>query len=68
MLAQTNIRLLLNPNEPDHQRLYHAIDTAFKRLQSEEALESETEADLETIAKLAQTILKREWQRVKRGT
>ena len=41
-----------------------AIDTALKRLQAEEALEAETEADIETIAKLAQTILKREWQRV----
>ena len=68
VLAQTKIRLLLNPSEPDHQHLYHAIDTASKRLQSEQAPESETEADIETITKLAQAILKREWQRVKHGT
>jgi hypothetical protein len=68
VLAQTKVRLLLNPNEADHQHLYRAIETASKRLQSEEALESETEADIETITTLAQTILKREWQRVKHGT
>ena len=68
VLAQTKIKLLLNPTEADHQRLFHAIETATKRLQSEKALESETEADIETITKLAQAILKREWQRVKHGT
>jgi hypothetical protein len=68
VLTQTKIRLLLNPNDADHQRLYHAIDAASNRLQSEEAQESETQADIETIAKLAQAILKREWQRVKHGT
>ena len=61
VLAQIKIRLLLNPNDADHQHVYRAIDTALKRLQAEEALEAETEADIETIAKLAQTILKREW-------
>ena len=68
VLAQTKIRLLLNPGEADHQRLFHAIEAATKRLQSETALETETEADIETITKLAQAILKREWQRVKHGT
>jgi len=37
-------------------------------LQSEAALDAETEADIETIAGFAQAILQREWQRVKRGT
>ena len=68
VLVQTKIRLLLNPNEGDHQRLYQALDTARKRLQSEESQEIETEADIETITKLAQAILKREWMRVKHGT
>jgi nucleotide-binding universal stress UspA family protein len=68
VLAQSKVRLLLNPTEADHQHLYRAIESASKRLQSEEALESETEADIETITTLAQTILKREWQRVKHGT
>ena len=68
VLTQSKIRLLLNPTEPDHQRLAQAIETALKRLQSEQSLESETETDIESITALAQSILKREWQRVKRGT
>jgi hypothetical protein len=52
----------------DHQRLHQAIETTFKRLQSEESLDSETEADIEVITGLGQSILKREWQRVKLGT
>ncbi len=68
VLAQSKIRLMLNPLEADHQQLYRAIETAFKRLQSEDSSDSETEADIETITALAQTILKREWQRVKLGT
>ena len=68
VLTQTKIRLLLNPTEDDHRRLYSAIDTAMKRLQSEESPESDTEADIETITTLAQSILKREWLRVKKGT
>jgi len=67
VLAQTKIRLLINPTEADHQRLNQAIDIAFKRLQSEDALDSETEADIEIITALGQSILKREWQRVKLG-
>jgi hypothetical protein len=67
VLTQSKIRLLLNPTEVDHQRLGEAIETALKRLQAEESLDAETEADIEIITKLAQSILKREWQRVKRG-
>ena len=66
VLATSKIRLLLNPREADHQHLYQAMDSAFKRLQSEETLEHETEADIETITTLAQLILKREWQRSNR--
>lgn len=67
VLTQSKIRLLLNPTEVDHQRLGETIETALKRLQAEESLDAETEADIEIITKLAQSILKREWQRVKRG-
>jgi hypothetical protein len=67
VLAQSKIRLLLNPTEPDHQRLDQAIDAALKRLQAEASTDVETEADIQNITKLAQSILKREWQRVKRG-
>jgi hypothetical protein len=68
VLAQSKIRLLLNPTEADHQRLYKAIDAALKRLQLDESSESDSASDIETITSLAQSILKREWQRVKLGT
>jgi hypothetical protein len=67
VLVRWKIRLLINPTEPDRQELYGTIDEAFKRMQSDESHESETEADIESITSLARTILKREWQRVKLG-
>jgi hypothetical protein len=44
-----------------------AIETAIKCVQSEQAPDSEMEADIQAITEQAQAILKREWQRVKRG-
>jgi len=67
VLARSRLDLLLNPSEADHQHLRKVIEDAFKRLQSEQSLESETQSDIETITGLAQRILKREWQRVKLG-
>jgi hypothetical protein len=68
VLAQSKIELLINPIDADHQRLYEAIETAISRLRVEESLEAETQHDIRTITGLGQTILKREWQRVKIGT
>jgi len=68
VFVQSKIRLLMNPTEADHQQLFAALDRSIKRLQSEDVQEAETEQDVETITALAQPILKREWQRVKRGT
>jgi hypothetical protein len=68
VLAQVRIRLLTDPSKADDQRLYQAIEAAVRRLQSEVALDAETEADIEIIVGLAQAILQREWQRVKLGT
>ena len=67
-LAQSKIELLINPIDADHQRLYETIETAISRLRVEESLEAETQHDIRTITRLRQTILKREWQRVKIGT
>jgi hypothetical protein len=67
VLVQWKIRLLINPTEPDHQELHRTIDLAFKRIQLEDSPDSETEGDIENITRLAQAILKREWQRVKQG-
>ena len=68
VLAQYQIQLLINPNDEDHQRLGETLDVAIRRLRSEDALDTETEADIRAIVSLAQAILKREWQRVKQGT
>jgi len=67
-LAQSKIELLLNPIDSDHQRLFETIETAIRRLRAEESLEAETEHDIRTITGHGQSILKREWQRVKNGT
>jgi hypothetical protein len=67
VLATVKIRLLINPTDPDHRQLYEAIADASKRLQAELSMEEETLRDIEVITALAQAILKREWQRVKRG-
>ena len=68
VLVQARIQLLINPADADHQRLSEAIEVAAGRLRSEEARETETEADIRTIVRLSQSIIKREWQRVKLGT
>jgi hypothetical protein len=68
VLAQSKIELLINPIDADHQRLCETIETAISRLRVEESLEAETQHDIRTITGLGQTILKREWQRVKIGT
>lgn len=68
VLTQARIQLLINPADPDHQRLSEAIEAAAARLRSEEAPGSETVADIRTILRLSQSIIKREWQRVKLGT
>jgi hypothetical protein len=68
VLAQSKIRLLLNPTEADHQQLHETIQTTIARLRSEESLDADTQRDMRTITALGQAILKREWQRVKLGT
>lgn len=68
VLAESKIRLLINPGDEDQQRLSEAIEAAARRLRSEDASDAETEADIRTIVAVAQSILRREWLRVKTGT
>jgi predicted NBD/HSP70 family sugar kinase len=68
VLTQSRIHLLINPTEGDHQHLCAAVDAALARLRSNAFTEAETEKDIGIITQMAQTILKREWQRVKHGT
>ena len=68
VLAETKIRLLTSPSDDDQKQLSGLIEAAMRRLRSEEAADAETEADIQAIVVLAQSILKREWLRVKLGT
>ena len=68
VLAQSKIDLLINPTDADHHLLHETIETAISRLGAEASLEAETQKDIQTIARLGQAILRREWQRVKIGT
>jgi hypothetical protein len=42
VLVQAKIRLLINPAETDHQGLYHAIESAFRTLRTEESRKADT--------------------------
>lgn len=66
---ESKISLLLNPKEPDHVALSKTI-----RLAVEAMLENEDNRDrsrildyIDSVVQQAQAILKREWERVKRG-
>jgi len=71
-LAQTyySIRLRLNLSETDHEALLTHLDKVYEILNTTaaEGLRfDETVAELDPMAKVAQSVLKREWNRVKDG-
>src|SRR5262245_30043244 len=68
ILSFSRIRLMLNPTEPDHQEVCTVIEHSLERLKHPEMQEAELKAAVEHITRLSQSILKREWQRVKQGT
>jgi len=69
LLVRNKIVLLINPGEADHKALLDAIERPFARLwqEGEPDVIAAVEADIAAITGHAQTILKREWIRVKRG-
>lgn len=70
LLTNSKIRLMLNPNELECQRLMKALDMIVSCLRSAEdqaAVESQVRSHLEEIVRLSQSILKAEWIRVKLG-
>jgi hypothetical protein len=68
VLVRWKIRLMLNLNEADHQELDQLIAAAVHHLRNHEPGGADTDADIENISRQAKGILKREWERVKRGT
>lgn len=69
ILVETKVNLLLNPNEADHNALSVAIKTVREKIFSGNEIEKRlaTTELLPNIILLTQTILKREWERVKVG-
>ena len=68
VLVRWKVRLMLNLNEEDHRELDRLIAAAVQRLRDEPPRDADTDADIEDISQQAKGILKREWERVKRGT
>jgi hypothetical protein len=66
---ESQVTLLLNHNEDDHRVLIETIRAMIEQLfAGDELAKRKLTADkLPTISLLSQSILKREWERVKRG-
>lgn len=69
VLMETKINLLLNPFEADHKAISETIRKAIEKLFAGDELEKRAAVkELSTsLTSQAQTILKREWRRVKTG-
>ncbi len=63
---RSKIRLLINPNEADHLKLVEIISVPITGCQTDEDLNKMITAR-EELPIIAQKILKREWERVKKG-
>jgi hypothetical protein len=66
-LVVAKIRLMLNPNEQDHKRLSEMLGQLMNSMRSLNEKDPVKGAQLmKDFLPLSQTILKREWERVKR--
>ena len=63
------LRLRLNPKEVDHQQLLEHFEVIFRILNEsgESERPQQIATELDTVARIAQNVLKREWVRVKGG-
>jgi hypothetical protein len=68
VLVRWKIRLMLNLNEADHRELDRLVGAAVQHLRDDPPGATDTDAEIESISRQAKGILKREWERVKRGT
>jgi len=66
-MALSEVRLLTNASDPEHQRLNDALAAALAHLQHDELREEELEASVEEVIVLGRMIIRQEWRRVKRG-
>ncbi len=66
----TKIRLMVNPLEDDHQKLLSVMQNLLATLRTaplSDDVQGETETTVRQIVDMSLAILRREWQRVKRG-
>jgi len=64
----TKLRLLINPKEEDHERLADLTERVFRLATGPERGEPKTVRQVQLdLTACTQGILKREWERVKRG-
>lgn len=61
-MCRMKITLMLNPRESDHQQLLALLRSAAVGIHQSEA---EDETNIPAVVALSQSILKREWERVK---
>ena len=66
-MALSEIRLLTNASDPEHQRLNDALAAALAHLQHDDPREDELATSIEEVIALGRTIIRLEWGRVKRG-
>lgn len=66
-MALSEVRLLTNAADPEHQRLNDALAAALAHVQHDELREDELDACIDDIITLGRTIIRHEWGRVKRG-
>lgn len=70
-LKEQVVKLLLNPNEKDHQELLALMSTASKKalnaINTKRGLSNILDEATEPVIQQTQKILKAEWERVKRG-
>jgi (p)ppGpp synthase/HD superfamily hydrolase len=71
LLTNSKIRLMLNPNEAESQRLMTNLDALVTSLRSEAdqtTVELQVHEHLDEIVRISQSVLKTEWIRVKLGS
>lgn len=66
-MALSEIRLLTNATDPEHQRLNEALAAALTHLQHDQLREEELGRSIEEVIALGRTIIRHEWGQVKRG-
>lgn len=66
-LARWNLRLLLNPTQPEHAKMVATVDQLFEELQRTPGSEEHVRILVNDVALAAQNVIRDTWRRVKLG-